>query len=233
MKKSKSLLFVTCIVYLFLIGPLLIIAAASFSDTTYLTFPGKGFTLRWYGQIFQIHSFIAAARMSAELEEKGIQLIAAKYKIEQYARELCNVHEGMYSVYNRMNKLIDGLLNLAKADYRPEEIKMHEIRLDETLLDAFVVGDDHHEATLRHQVDQIEHREQRFCDLRLRHHEHRCVAGDVCHVSEDGVHALAVEAGLAADVIVQLLFIAVRALGAEHQPVHIVAVADVCRNASR
>ena len=49
----------------------------------------------------------AAARMSAELEEKGIQLIAAKYKIEQYARELCNVHEGMYSVYNRMNKLID------------------------------------------------------------------------------------------------------------------------------
>ena len=38
MKKSKSLLFVTCIVYLFLIGPLLIIAAASFSDTTYLTF---------------------------------------------------------------------------------------------------------------------------------------------------------------------------------------------------
>ena len=36
----------------------------------------------------------------------------------------------------RMNKLIDGLLNLAKADYRPEEIKMHEIRLDETLLDV-------------------------------------------------------------------------------------------------
>lgn len=49
----------------------------------------------------------AAARMGAELEEKGIQLIAAKYKIEQYARELCNVHEGMYNVYNRMNKLID------------------------------------------------------------------------------------------------------------------------------
>ena len=64
MKKSKSLFLVTCIVYLFLIGPLLIIASASFSDTTYLKFPGEGFTLRWYAQIFQIHSFLAAARMS-------------------------------------------------------------------------------------------------------------------------------------------------------------------------
>lgn len=36
----------------------------------------------------------------------------------------------------RMTKLIDGLLNLAKADYGKEQIKMQEIRLDELLLDA-------------------------------------------------------------------------------------------------
>lgn len=36
----------------------------------------------------------------------------------------------------RMNKLIDGLLNLAKADYQKEEIRMHEVRLDELLLDV-------------------------------------------------------------------------------------------------
>ena len=47
MKKSKALFIVTILVYIFLIGPLLIIMAASFSDTTYLTFPGQGFTLRW------------------------------------------------------------------------------------------------------------------------------------------------------------------------------------------
>lgn len=35
-----------------------------------------------------------------------------------------------------MTKLIDGLLNLAKADYQKEQIKMHEIRLDELLLDT-------------------------------------------------------------------------------------------------
>ncbi len=64
MKKSRSLFFVTFLVYLFLIGPLVIIASASFSDTTYLKFPGEGFTLRWYAQIFKIHSFVAAAKMS-------------------------------------------------------------------------------------------------------------------------------------------------------------------------
>lgn len=36
----------------------------------------------------------------------------------------------------RMNALIDGLLNLAKADYSKEQISMQEIRLDELLLDV-------------------------------------------------------------------------------------------------
>ncbi len=36
----------------------------------------------------------------------------------------------------QMNSLIDGLLDLAKADYDKEDIKMEAIRLDELLLDA-------------------------------------------------------------------------------------------------
>ena len=36
----------------------------------------------------------------------------------------------------RVIKLIDGLLNLAKADYAPEQMKREEVRLDELLLDA-------------------------------------------------------------------------------------------------
>ena len=40
MKKNKALLLITILVYVFLIGPLLIIMAASFSDTNYLTVPG-------------------------------------------------------------------------------------------------------------------------------------------------------------------------------------------------
>ena len=62
MKKSKSLFVVTLLVYVFLIGPLLVIMAASFSDTTYLKFPGEGFTLRWYQQIMQVKSFGSAAK---------------------------------------------------------------------------------------------------------------------------------------------------------------------------
>ena len=37
---------------------------------------------------------------------------------------------------HRIVNLIDGLLNLAKADYQPEQITMEEVRLDELLLDA-------------------------------------------------------------------------------------------------
>lgn len=37
---------------------------------------------------------------------------------------------------HRVVKLIEGLLNLAKADYLPEQIKMENSRLDELLLDA-------------------------------------------------------------------------------------------------
>ena len=44
MKKNKLLFLVTILVYLFLIGPLVVIMAASFSDTNYLKFPGEGFT---------------------------------------------------------------------------------------------------------------------------------------------------------------------------------------------
>lgn len=51
---------------------------------------------------------------------------------EQYRMVMQNMQ---YDV-KRMARLIDGLLNLAKADSRKEEISMREIRLDELLLDV-------------------------------------------------------------------------------------------------
>jgi len=64
MKKHFLLGLATVVVYIFLIGPLLVIAAASFSDTNYLKFPGEGFTLRWYAQVFTMSSFGRAALLS-------------------------------------------------------------------------------------------------------------------------------------------------------------------------
>ena len=50
----------------------------------------------------------------------------------QYQQALQNVLQDA----KRMSRLVDGLLNLAKADYCKEEISMKEIRLDELLLDV-------------------------------------------------------------------------------------------------
>ena len=68
------------------------------------------------------------AALSAELD-----LAVQKERTpEQYQNAIHNALQDS----QRVIKLIDGLLNLAKADYEPEQIKREEIRLDELLLDA-------------------------------------------------------------------------------------------------
>ena len=84
MKKSKSLFLVTVLVYIFLIGPLLVIMAASFSDTTYLKFPGEGFTLKWYAQILKVKTFGSAAKYSI------IIAFAAPYVMRVVTSSLAN-----------------------------------------------------------------------------------------------------------------------------------------------
>ncbi|MBR6028009.1 MAG: ABC transporter permease [Clostridia bacterium] len=55
------------LVYVFLIGPLVIIMASSFGEQAALVFPGQGFTLKWYAQVFQMSSFINSALLSIEI----------------------------------------------------------------------------------------------------------------------------------------------------------------------
>lgn len=71
MKKHKALSLITFLVYVFLIGPLLVIAAASFSETKALVFPGEGFTLDWYKQVLTKNSFIEAAKLSIAIALAG------------------------------------------------------------------------------------------------------------------------------------------------------------------
>ncbi|MFN6980138.1 MAG: ABC transporter permease, partial [Gemmobacter sp.] len=47
----------TALVYLFLMGPLVIVIGAALSDTSYLTFPPQGITLRWFERIFEMAAF--------------------------------------------------------------------------------------------------------------------------------------------------------------------------------
>lgn len=52
-----ALIGLAALVYLFLVGPLVIVIGAALSDTTYLTFPPKGLSLRWFENIFAIEAF--------------------------------------------------------------------------------------------------------------------------------------------------------------------------------
>lgn len=57
----------TLLVLLFVIAPLLIAIALSFSDTPFVTFPPRGFTLHWYTDVLTDPEFIESATFSVEL----------------------------------------------------------------------------------------------------------------------------------------------------------------------
>ena len=56
-KLHPALIGFTALVFLFLVGPLVIVLGAALSDTTYLTFPPQGLSLRWFENIFAIDAF--------------------------------------------------------------------------------------------------------------------------------------------------------------------------------
>lgn len=68
------------------------------------------------------------AALSAELD----LALQQERRPEQYRTAIGNALQDA----DRMKQLTDGLLNLAKADYQQDQIKMEDIRLDELLLDA-------------------------------------------------------------------------------------------------
>lgn len=69
--------------------------------------------------------------MAALTAELDLALLKERTS-EQYQSAIGNALQDVH----RIVKLIDGLLNLAKADYQSEQIKMEGVRLDELLLDA-------------------------------------------------------------------------------------------------
>lgn len=58
---------VVALVYLFLLGPIVVIVATSFSPTHSMAFPPPGFSFRWYGAFLHSDSFTAAFQFSLEL----------------------------------------------------------------------------------------------------------------------------------------------------------------------
>lgn len=63
-----------------------------------------------------------ASKIHTELEEKGIQLMAARHKIDKYVRELKNAQQGLYMIYSRMNQMVENMPTRVD-DYWEEEDK--------------------------------------------------------------------------------------------------------------
>ncbi|MDP3895650.1 MAG: ABC transporter permease [Mesorhizobium sp.] len=83
----------TILVYIFLTGPLIIVIGASLSDTTYLTFPPQGLTLRWFENIFEISAFRRTIVTSLQLAVLATALalivgIPAAYALNRYRIQL-------------------------------------------------------------------------------------------------------------------------------------------------
>ena len=53
--------------YFMLAIPIMVVVASSFSETTYIVFPPKGFTLRWYGEIAGDAAMISGVVLSAQV----------------------------------------------------------------------------------------------------------------------------------------------------------------------
>lgn len=81
------------LVYLFLMGPLVIVFGAALSDTTFLTFPPQGLTLRWFERIFEIGAFRRTIVTSVEIAFLATALalligIPAAYALNRYRIQL-------------------------------------------------------------------------------------------------------------------------------------------------
>jgi putative spermidine/putrescine transport system permease protein len=63
-EKNRGLALFTLLVYILLLSPLLIIAAASFEPGTIMKFPPQGFSLKWYENIFKQSMFMETFKIS-------------------------------------------------------------------------------------------------------------------------------------------------------------------------
>jgi putative spermidine/putrescine transport system permease protein len=81
------------VVYIFLMGPLIIVFGAALSDTTYLTFPPQGLTLRWFERIFEIGAFRRTIITSVQVAFLATAMaliigIPAAYALNRYRIQL-------------------------------------------------------------------------------------------------------------------------------------------------
>lgn len=63
-EKNRGLALFSILVFIFLLGPLLIISITSFEGGNILKFPPENYSLRWYENIFQVEMFLTTFKTS-------------------------------------------------------------------------------------------------------------------------------------------------------------------------
>jgi len=82
---AMALRLLVAAIYLFLLGPILIVVVTSFDPTTAGAFPPKGISLRWYEEFFKSDSFLAAFRFSLQLGLLAASIATAIGIVTSYA----------------------------------------------------------------------------------------------------------------------------------------------------
>jgi len=93
MRTNPLLIAFTALVMVFLVAPLVIVIGSSLSDTSFLTFPPRGLTLKWFANVFEVDAFRTTMLTSFELGVFGTGLsllvgIPAAYALNRFRIEL-------------------------------------------------------------------------------------------------------------------------------------------------
>lgn len=67
LKGSKLLTLFVVLIYIFLCAPLLIIIATAFNSGDFMSFPPRGFSLRWFGNVFNSETFMSTLGISIKI----------------------------------------------------------------------------------------------------------------------------------------------------------------------
>lgn len=73
---------------------------------------------------------VIARRIGFELEEKALQLVAAKHKITQYMKDVNDTQQGLFEIYNKMHRMIENMPIRLEEFWDGEEYKVLEDKYD-------------------------------------------------------------------------------------------------------
>ena len=130
-----ALIALTALTYLFLVGPIVIVIGAAFSDTGYLAFPPEGLTLRWFVNAWEVSAFRATFLTSLQVAVLATTLslaigVPAAYAMTKYRGGLPPVLGTVFVLPILVPEIVFGFSMLRSV----------AIGLDVPILPALVLG---------------------------------------------------------------------------------------------